>query len=267
MSAYSKKDLLLKADNICLSYDKKKILRNINFEIFDIFREGMNQGQVVSLVGRSGIGKTQLFKILAGLIKPTSGRVLLDKNQHPVVAGDVGIVHQNYILFNHRTIYDNLKIGMDHAEVKSTPKQQEEIINQYANDFGLMEHLRKYPMQLSGGQRQRCSIIQQVLTGNRFILLDEPFSGLDAVVKDKVLSLLVKVSTMHEDNTLVIVSHDIESAFAISDTAFILANQAGEEGSTIVETIDLMAMGLAWDPEVKKNKAFHDLVDQIKYKL
>jgi ABC-type nitrate/sulfonate/bicarbonate transport system ATPase subunit len=264
---YSRKDVLVKAENICLSYDNKQILRDVNFEIRDVVREGMDQGQVVSLVGRSGIGKTQLFKILAGLIPSTSGRVLIDKDQHVVKPGDVGVVHQNYILFNHRSIYDNLKIGIDHAVKKLSPKEKDELIRQYAHDFDLTDHLRKYPMQLSGGQRQRASIIQQVLTGNRFILLDEPFSGLDALVKDKVIALLLKISTMHEDNTLVLVSHDIESTFAISDTAYILARQAGKEGSTIVETLDLIEMGFAWNPEVKKNKDFQELVYQVKFKL
>ena len=122
-------------------------------------------------------------------------------------------------------------------------------------------------MQLSGGQRQRVSIIQQILTGNKFILLDEPFSGLDPVIKDKVLELLVSISELDELNTLVIVSHDLENSLAISDTAFILANQEGHEGATITEKIDLIEMGLTWNSEVKKNKNFQDLVAQMKYRM
>lgn len=263
---YKKEQVILKVENVNLAYDRP-ILRDINFEIHNITRPNMQQGQVVSLIGRSGIGKTQLFKILSGLLQPQSGSVLIDSDLHSVAPGEVGIVPQNYILFNHRSILDNLKLGLRGAVNKSSEKEKSELIDEYSHKFGLKEHLKKYPMQLSGGQRQRVSIIQQVLTGNKFILLDEPFSGLDPVIKDKVLELLISISTLNELNTLVIVSHDIENGLAISDTAFILANQEGKEGSTITETIDLIQLGFAWEPEIKKNKNFQELVLQMKFKM
>ncbi|MEO8149657.1 MAG: ATP-binding cassette domain-containing protein [Bacteroidia bacterium] len=263
---YKKEEVILKVEKVFLNYDRP-ILRDINFEIHNITRPGMQQGQVVSLIGRSGIGKTQLFKILSGLLEPTSGTVRIDSDLHPVSAGEVGVVPQNYILFNHRSIFNNLKIGLNGSVNKLSDKQKTELIHDYADKFGLKEHLKKYPMQLSGGQRQRVSIIQQILTGNKFILLDEPFSGLDPIIKDKVVELLLSISTLSELNTLVIVSHDIENALAISDTAFILANQDHKEGSTIIETIDLMQMDLCWNPEIKKNKNFIELVAQMKYRM
>src|ERR1039458_10169606 len=113
MTEYTREGLLLKASNINLKYDSRQILRDVNFEIHDIHRQGMVQGQVVSLIGRSGIGKTQLFKILAGLIHPTSGTVTIGLDQKPVIAGEVGMIPQNYILFNHRTINSNLRIGLN----------------------------------------------------------------------------------------------------------------------------------------------------------
>ena len=145
--------------------------------------------------------------------------------------------------------------------------EKTELINSYADKFGLKEHLKKYPMQLSGGQRQRVSIIQQILTGNKFILLDEPFSGLDPVIKDKVVDLLVSISELDELNTLIIVSHDIENSLAISDTVFIMANQPNKEGATITEKLDLMEMGLAWNPEIKKDHKFQEIVEHMKYKI
>jgi len=263
---YKKEQIIFKAENICLTYDRP-ILRDVSFEIRDITRPNVSQGQVVSLIGRSGIGKTQLFKILSGLLAPKSGTVRIGSDLHPVVAGEVGIVPQNYILFNHRSIFNNLSLGLRGSVNKLTEKEKTDLINDYAVKFELKEHLSKYPMQLSGGQRQRVSIIQQILTGNKFILLDEPFSGLDPVIKDKVLDLLVKISELDELNTLVIVSHDIENSLAISDTAFILANQEHKEGATITETIDLAEMDLCWKPEIKKNKEFQELVSQMKFKM
>lgn len=263
---YKKEEVILKVESIYMSYDRP-ILRDVNFEIHNITRPELKQGQVVSLIGRSGIGKTQLFKILSGLLSPISGTVRIGQDLHPVVAGEVGIVPQNYILFNHRSIFDNLKLGLRGSVNRPNEKEATAIINDYATRFGLKEHLKKYPMQLSGGQRQRVSIIQQILTGNKFILLDEPFSGLDPVIKDKVLELLITVSGLDEMNTLIIVSHDIENALAISDTAFILANQEGKEGATITETIDMIEMGFCWNPEIKQNKDFHELVDQMKFRM
>jgi ABC-type nitrate/sulfonate/bicarbonate transport system ATPase subunit len=258
--------MLIEVKDVNLSYDKQ-ILRDINFKIQNIVRPEISQGQVISLIGRSGIGKTQLFKILAGLIPPNSGTVLVGLEQKPVVAGEVGIVSQNYILFNHRSVMENLRLAMKHASITLTSKEKDDMINDYAEKFDLKEHLKKYPTQLSGGQRQRVSIIQQVLTGNRFILLDEPFSGLDALMIDRVIELLIRVSTLHELNTLVIVSHDVENSLAISDTAFILAREKDKEGATITETIDLIEMGFAWNKDIRENSNFQHLVSQIKHKI
>lgn len=263
---YKQEEVILQVENVNLSYDRP-ILRNVNFNVRNITRADIHQGQVISLVGRSGIGKTQLFKILSGLLVPQTGSVKIGQDLHPVKAGEVGVVPQNYILFNHRSILENLKLGLRGATEKLTDNQKADLIKDYANKFGLSEHLKKYPLQLSGGQRQRVSIIQQILTGNRFILLDEPFSGLDPVIKDKVLELLISISTLNELNTLVIISHDIENSLAISDTAFILANQEGHEGATITETIDLMHLGFAWNSEIKKNKDFQELVSQMKFRI
>ena len=262
---YQKKETLLKVSNVSLKYDAL-VLRDISFEIRDIVRDDVTQGQIVSLVGRSGIGKTCLFRILAGLIKPTSGTVTIDHDQHPVRAGDVGVVYQNYILFNHRTIFDNLRLSLERSLTKP-PGSIESVINEYAKQFSLTEHLRKYPQQLSGGQRQRVSIIQQILNGNRFILLDEPFSGLDAIMVDKVKDLLVKISNMHEDNTFIIVSHNIDHSLAISDSAFIIGREEGKEGAVIKESLDLIEMGFAWDPEVIRRQEFIDFCASIKEKI
>ena len=263
MLSYKKEGTILKAENICLEYERP-ILRDVSFEINDIIRPDMTQGQVVSLVGRSGIGKTQLFRVLSGLLKPQKGSVRVGTDLHIIQVGEVAVVPQNYLLFNHRTIFTNLKIGLTGSGVKISDKEIKEIINSYADRFGLTDHLKKYPMELSGGQRQRVSIIQQILTGNEFILLDEPFSGLDSVVKESILKLLVAISNIDELKTLIIISHDIENSLAISDTALILANEEGKQGSTITNTFDLASMGLAWDPKIKENNTFKELVNHIK---
>jgi ABC-type nitrate/sulfonate/bicarbonate transport system ATPase subunit len=258
---YLKEEVLLKAEQINLCYNNKQILRDIDFEIRNITRPGMKQGQVISLIGRSGIGKTQLFKLLSGLCKPTSGKISIQDNR-PVQAGDMGVVFQNYYLFEWRTIFQSLELAAKkNTALKGKVK---EAINEYAEDFQLTEHLQKYPKQLSGGQRQRVSIIQQMLNGSDFLLLDEPFSGLDVVVLDKVVDLLLKVSLSDDLKTLIVVSHDIDTAVAISDTVFVLGCEPGKEGSTIKKEIDLIERGLAWQKNIRNESRFIETIREIK---
>ena len=251
---YTENETILKVENLSLVYDRP-ILSNINFEIKNIVRPEINQGQIISLIGRSGVGKTQVFKLLAGLQKPTTGSIKIGTDLHDVKIGEVGIVPQNYLLFDHRTIKSNLEIAINN-------EKKDDIIKYYADKFDLTQTLTKYPQQLSGGQRQRVSIIQQILTGNNFILLDEPFSGLDCIIKEKIIQLLVDISLLNDLTTLIIVSHDISSSLAISDRALILANK-DNLGAKIVENINLAALDLAWNKDIKFNKNFIDLVQHI----
>jgi ABC-type nitrate/sulfonate/bicarbonate transport system ATPase subunit len=258
---------LITLENVSLKYGNRQILRDIHLSIKNIIRPGMIQGQIIALLGRSGIGKSQLFRIISGLMKPTTGRVLVDLDQHIVNPGEVGIIPQNYLLFAHRTVYRNLLCGIRHSPRTLSKKDQEDVIRKYAEEFSLSEELEKYPAELSGGQRQRVSILQQVLTENKFILLDEPFSGLDILMVDKVIDLLKKISVLNELNTLVIVSHDIESSIAPADEVCILAKEEGKEGATITKQYDLKSMGIAWEPQIRKNPEFNDLVEDVMHNL
>ena len=261
MTTYIRTKTLLEAKDIRLVYGDKVILRDINFSIKDIIRPDMQQGQVISLIGRSGIGKTQLFKILSGLQPPTDGKITIHENQ-TVKAGDMGVIFQNYYLFEWRTVYQSLLLAA--AQNTRLKGKEKEMIQHYAVEFNLEEELKKYPQQLSGGQRQRASIIQQLLKGSDFLLLDEPFSGLDICVLDKVTELLLQVSVSDELKTLIIVSHDISTSVAISDTVLIMGNEAGKEGATIKKEIDLIARDLAWKKDIKKEKSFIETVEEIK---
>jgi polar amino acid transport system ATP-binding protein/sulfate transport system ATP-binding protein/NitT/TauT family transport system ATP-binding protein len=142
--------------------------------------------------------------------------------------------------------------------------REEDAIREYAGRFDIFDVLQRYPGQLSGGQQQRVSIIQQLLKGSNFLLLDEPFSGLDICVLEKVTELLLQVSLSDELKTLIIVSHDIATAAAISDTVFILGRDAGGEGSTLVREIDLIERGLAWRSDLREDKVFLDTLAEIK---
>lgn len=259
MIDYKKEQLILSVKDVSLAYDDKPILRNVNMEIHNITRPGMIQGQIMAICGRSGCGKTSLFKLLSGYTKPTAGTIQVSEDLHPVKTGEMGVVPQDYPLFNHRTIQANLALAL------STMKGKEKIdtIKEYANHFELTDQLQKFPCDLSGGQKQRVSILQQVLAGNKFILMDEPFSGLDCIMKDKVVELMLKVANLDEMNTLVVVSHDIESSCAIADSVYVLANTDGT-GSTVVKSYDLLHEGLAYKPDIKEDSKFRGIIREIK---
>src|SRR5438067_13493307 len=110
---------LLKIENVSLEYDGRPILKQVSAEIKDIVRAGCTQGQVVGFLGPSGIGKTQLFRIIAGLNQPTSGQVLVNSTLTPVKAGMVGVIAQNYPLFENRTIFSNLILSAKQIEKQS----------------------------------------------------------------------------------------------------------------------------------------------------
>lgn len=262
---YEIRDTILKVENVSVKFKKngieKTVIQDINFEIHDVVRPGVEQGQIVSILGQSGVGKSVLFNVLAGLKKPTTGNILIDLDQHPVHPGEVGVVTQNYVLFTWRTVRENLELALKANKSLSNDKN---IINEYAEKFNLKDHLNKYPNELSGGQKQRTSIVQQILSGNKFILFDEPFSGLDCLMIDKVLDILTKISLENELNTLIIVSHDIENTLSISDTVLVLAKPQIESPATIVRKFDLMEMGLSWRSNIKDEPEFRKLIKEVK---
>ena len=159
-----------------------------------------------------------------------------------------------------------VSLSNDHHFGEGEYEESERVIQQLAaaNLPDPDQLFHAYPHQLSGGQRQRVSIIQQLLKGSDFLLLDEPFSGLDVIVLDKVVELLLKVSVSDDLKTLIIVSHDIATSVAISDTVFILGEEKGKPGSTIVKTIDLIERELAWEKDIKSKKIFGETIGEIK---
>ena len=145
---YSYGKTLLKVEDVSLEYDGRPILKHVNAEVKDIVCPGTVRGQVVGFLGPSGIGKTQLFRIIAGLNKPTSGRVSINGLDRPVHAGEVGVVAQDYPLFEHRTVMSNLMIAANQKE-KDDKTAREKVI-QYLTEFDLIDKSRLYPVQLSG---------------------------------------------------------------------------------------------------------------------
>ena len=286
---YEKTDTLLSVKDVGLSFfdeskewtpfwrkrerTEKVILSNVNFDVKDI----IGHDQKVALVGKSGVGKTQLIRRLSGLYvkgAKNTGEVLIHhdrvQQEHvllPVKEGDMGIVFQNYYMPEHLTIYKMLiKAAKKNIDYNGDSKLIIEAVSSYINLFELTEHKDKYPCQLSGGQKQRASIIMQLVNGSNFLLMDEPFSGLDPIMIDKTTKLLQKVGEGNELKTMIIVSHDLENCAAICDSIFVLSKNGQEEntGATIVAEVDLLAEGLAWHEDVKRMPEFHNVIENVK---
>lgn len=266
---YELKDVLISVKDVSLRFGDKQILKPISLEVKDIVCPDETRGQVVGILGPSGIGKTQFSLILAGLQSPTTGDVFVGngENAKKVGAGLVGMVAQNYPLFRHRTVQGNLLVALEKSGLSKKDKLNK--VKEYLETFELSDKASLYPCQLSGGQRQRVSIIQELLSSEHYIVMDEPFSGLDPIMKDKAIALIKKVANLDERNTLFVVAHDIGALVEISDTLWLFGRDRDEKGdiipgARIKKEYNLIDLGLAWKSGISRTREFADFVVEVK---
>jgi polar amino acid transport system ATP-binding protein/sulfate transport system ATP-binding protein len=262
---YSFGDTIVEVKDLQKSLSGKPILRDLSIDLKKVIRPGRPQGQVVSLLGPSGIGKTTLFRLLAGLDKPDSGSILAEGQI--VHRGTVGVVAQNYPLLGHRTILGNMVVAGRQAGLSASDAatRGRELLTK----FGLDEHTAKYPPQLSGGQRQRVAIAQQIICASNILLMDEPFSGLDLLAIQRVITIIDEVSQSDDRKTFVLVTHDVVAALQVSDTIWVLGRDRDPSGNPIpgariVQTYNLMDRGLAWQTGITGTAEFIGLVQEIR---
>lgn len=204
--------------------------KNVNFNYFT--KEGefealrnltffIKKGEFVSIVGPSGCGKTTILSLIAGLLEPTSGEILLDGEK--VKGANIGYMFQRDQLFEWRSIYKNILLGL---EIKNKKKNSgdDEYIDSLLKKYGLFDFKNKHPSELSGGMRQRVALIRTLAVKPKLLLLDEPFSALDFQTRLDVCDD-VKNIIKEEKQTAILVTHDISEAISMSDRVFILTKR------------------------------------------
>src|SRR5918993_643652 len=243
------------------------VLKDFSLSIRDI----KGKPQIVSLLGPSGAGKTTALRIIAGLDRPTAGCVMLSEGEgkplREVRVGDVGVVFQRYPLFDDLNVLNNLVVPALRAGM---PKQEaRDKALRLLDDFDMVKQGLAWPLQLSGGQRQRVAILQQLMQDRHFIILDEPFSGLDPVNITNVIDLIARTANEHSRNTFVIVTHDVTSALIVSDTVYLLGRERDEKGNPVpgarvMKQYDLFSEGLAYQPHIEDLPRFSEIRKEIK---
>ena len=207
----------LKVLGVSKSFDGESVIRDIHIEL--------REGELVSLLGISGGGKTTLFNVIAGLSLPDQGQVLLNGRDITGQPGNVSYMLQKDLLLPYRTIVDNVAL---HLRIKGAGKKEaREKASAYFGQFGLEGTEMKYPGQLSGGMRQRAALLRTYLFSADVALLDEPFSALDMLTKGAVHSWYLDVMERIRLSTLFI-THDIDEAILLSDRIYLLTGRPGQ---------------------------------------
>jgi len=188
------------------------------------------QGRFVSLIGPSGCGKSTIFNIIAGLLEPTGGRVLIDGIDATGTIGRVGYMLQKDLLLPWRTVLDNVILGMEiqHVPLRAARERALPLLHRY----GLAGFEYLYPSALSGGMRQRAALLRTLLFDTDLILLDEPFGALDAQTKLKMQEWLMQLWSDF-GKTVLFVTHDVEEAIYLSDEVHVMGTRPGRIIATI----------------------------------
>lgn len=203
---------MLELKNVKKSYDNVTILKDINLEIED--------GEIVSILGPSGCGKTTLLNLILGITDVDSGKIIFngtDLTNVPMEKRGFNIVFQDYALFPNLNVYQNITYGLRNKPGISTKNEVEDMIHL----LGLEEHLQKRIDQLSGGQKQRVALARTMVMKPKILLLDEPLSALDGVIKESIKDR-IKTIAKEFNLTTIIVTHDPEEALTLSDRVMIV---------------------------------------------
>jgi nitrate/nitrite transport system ATP-binding protein len=211
----------LKIENIEIAFNTPKgrfvAVKDIDLDI--------KKGEIVSIIGHSGCGKSTILNAVSGMVFPTKGRVLINGKEVKGPGPDRGIVFQNYSLLPWLTVYDNIFQAVDAALKDKTKEEKKALVEKYTKMVGLWEHREKFPKQISGGMKQRTAIARAFAIDPDVLLLDEPFGALDALTKGSLhIELLKMWNLTQRSKTIIMVTHDIEEAVFLSDRIVVMNN-------------------------------------------
>lgn len=197
--------------DVTFTYDSHPILQHFSMDI--------KEGEFVSIIGPSGVGKSTLFQLATGLIEPGQGTISLDGNISHTRLGKVGYMPQRDLLMNWRTVVENAALPLEIQGISK--KEAGERVKDCLPAFGLEPYADYFPAELSGGLRQRVSLLRATLTGASLLLLDEPFSALDGITRmemqEWLLELMARLGT-----TVLMITHDLDEAILLADRVLVL---------------------------------------------
>lgn len=213
----------LEVTDIKLSFQDKKrrlpVLSNISLTV--------GQGEFISIIGPSGSGKSSLFQIIGGLLHPDAGTIRMNGEVVTEESGNISYMPQQPALLPWRTIEDNIKLGSEVAPAKFRAVEdtgREETIRKWITQAGLGGFEKAYPHMLSGGMQQRAAFLRALLSPQELMLLDEPFSALDALTRSEMQEWLLGIWEQSRRSVLFI-THNIEEALLLSDRIYVFSNR------------------------------------------
>lgn len=230
--------MILRTDNLIKKYRSRTVVQNVSLEV--------NQGEIVGLLGPNGAGKTTSFYMIVGLIKPNSGKVYLDEidiTDEPMykrAQKGVGYLPQEASVFRGLSVEDNIKAVLEFTNLSKA--EQKQRLESLLDEFGL-QHVRKGKgITLSGGERRRTEIARALAVSPHFILLDEPFAGVDPIAVEDIQKIVAKLKT--KNIGVLITDHNVHETLSITDRAYLLFEGSIMKAGT--------AEDLASDPQVRK---------------
>lgn len=219
---------MLRLENIKKNFNNTEILKGISIDV--------KNGEIVSILGPSGSGKTTLLNIIIGITDCTDGNIIFNNENITNVAMEkrgFNIVFQDYALFPNLNAYENIIYGLKNKPKVSTREEVDELIAL----LGLKEHMKKKIEHLSGGQKQRVALARTLVMKPKILLLDEPLSALDGVIKESIKERIKQIAKEY-NLTIIIVTHDPEEALTLSDKVLILNEGLVSQYDTPQEVIN-----------------------------